>query len=767
MKNKPLIVLFVTVLFSGCSVPASYNDMDRFSTSFSEYPKEVPTDKNPDAPVAGNGDIGVTMCASPEMLRFYIGKNDFWRAYPEHLQGSGPALPGGLDIKGNIISGGSYHAEQLPGSAALKASFTDEGNVLDIRAWVHATENIFVIEMTASEETELSVKLWSPEGYGSINACGGDGAVTWVTRCLGDVPTVEFRSDICMAVNVPDSTVILKPGEKNIIVLTAFTNHDTPDWKQAAIDGARKFSGEVSPRKAASTLKSLAESHQQWWAAFWNESNVKIDDAELEYYYYTSQYLFACSSRSGKFAPGLWGPFITTDFTAWNGDYHLNYNYQGPYWHCYSSNHLSLTDNYDQPLLDFMDLGRELARTLCDCGGVLYPVGISPMGATSVRWVRNPDDPMYGSYPYFNPPLEGGYMFWGQKTDAAFAAANMMMRFYSTYDEEYARKVYPFVAACADFYADFAKERDGRLVLIDDTFWEVSPWSDDIHDYNSITALGLARMSLLGASALSEFLGEEASKRERWLDVESKLADYPMGYNDEGRLSLKVKQRNSEEGKDEDVLASGLNRVIIHGLVLPSGVAGPMSTPELNGVLLDDIRHWCGLNGEDWGNSLGNGFETSYPGAVRIGYPATEILKHMKERISMQTFPNGWIYQWGGGIETLSGVPMTINEMFLQSYEGIIRIFPNWDRTINASYENLRAYGAFLVSSSIADGQISEVRILSEKGRLCSIENPWPGMDVQLIRNGKKEALSQEPIFNISTSTGDELVLRLDVNKNW
>jgi len=750
--------LLTAAVLCGCTAPAA-SDIDRFTTAFSGYPQNVPTDKNPDAPLAGNGDIGVTMCASPGMLRFYVGKNDFWRAYPEHLQGSGPALPGGLDITADIISRGRYAAEQLPGSAALKASFTDGADIFDIRAWVHATQNIVVLEMTASEKTELTLKLWSPEGYGSHNAFGHDDDVTWVTRSLGDVPEVEFPSDICMAVNVPDSTVILNPGEKSIVVLTAFTNHDTADWKQAAIGGARLFSGKIHSWEKAMALKSLAKSHQQWWDSFWNESGVDIGDSELEYYYYTSQYLFACSSRSGKFAPGLWGPFITTDFTAWNGDYHLNYNYQAPFWHCFSSNHLSLTDNYDQPVLDFMDTGRELARTLADCDGVLYPVGISPMGAASTRWVRNPDDVMYRWYRYSDPPLEGGYMFWGQKTDAAFAAANMMMRFYSTYDEEYARKVYPFVSACADFYADFVKERDGRFVIADDTFYEVMPWSDDIHDYNSVTALGLARMSMRGAAALSEFLGEDSRKRARWLDVESGLADYPIGYNDEGRLSLKDKQRNREDGEDGDVRATGLNRVSIHGLVLPSGVAGPMGTPELNNVLLDDIRHWSGRNGEDWGNSLGNGFETSYPGAVRIGYPAAEILRHMKERIAMQTYPNGWIYQGGGGIETLSGVPMTINEMFLQSYEGVIRIFPNWDRTIDASYRALRAYGAFLVSSSISGGQIGEVRIHSEKGRSCVLENPWPGHDVEVFRNGTLETVLHDAVMNIGTSAGDDLLL--------
>jgi alpha-L-fucosidase 2 len=43
--------------------------------------------------------------------------------------------------------------------------------------------------------------------------------------------------------------------------------------------------------------------------------------------------------------------------------------------------------------------------------------------------------------------------------------------------------------------------------------------------------------------------------------------------------------------------------------------------------------------------------------------PILSILQQLKDRIALQSLPNGWITQGGGGIETLSAVPMTINEM--------------------------------------------------------------------------------------------------------
>src|SRR5262249_33914099 len=151
------------------------------------------------------------------------------------------------------------------------------------------------------------------------------------------------------------------------------------------------------------------------------------------------------------------------------------------------------------------------------------------------------------------------------------------------------------------------------------------------------------------------------------------------------------------------------------------GVAGPFTDSAFNHILLYDVDHWKDrMKGVgEWGNTLGNGIETCFPGAVRVGYDPGVILRQLKDRISLTSLPNGWITQAGGGIETLAAVPLTINEMLLQSYEGILRVFPCWERSRDASFEQLRAYGAFLVSSRIKDGRVQFVQLLSEKGRPC------------------------------------------------
>jgi hypothetical protein len=67
-------------------------------------------------------------------------------------------------------------------------------------------------------------------------------------------------------------------------------------------------------------------------------------------------------------------------------------------------------------------------------------------------------------------------------------------------------------------------------------------------------------------------------------------------------------------------------------------------------------------------------------------------------------------------------VPATINEMLMQSHEGVIRLFPCWDKKSNASFENLRADGAFLVSAELKAGNVISLKIKSLMGRKCTVK---------------------------------------------
>jgi alpha-L-fucosidase 2 len=762
MKWSGVIMFTYTIASTSSFIKASAQEIyaGRYNAVLISPPKNVPTAKTPDGVLAGNGDIGLTLGGAPDRLQFYIGKNDFWRAYPVY-PGGGIAHPGGLTVTITDLKDASYYVEQVMDKAAIKGKFGKNNLQLSMNAWVAATSNLVVVEFTSNQSCEMNLNLWTRHGNTSVNDSGFHNTIYWVSRSFENTPLLEWPCHVVIAMKIigeaisNTQSIKLLPNKKTTIALTIYTNFDRRNWKESAIN----YAGQLTN----SSIEKIRLAHENWWKEFWSRSNVQIGDPFLEKYYYASQYLFASTSRANKFAPGLWGSFITQDSTAWGGDYHLNYNYQAPYWAAYSSNSIDLTDNFDQPLLDYMEKGKVHAKTLLNTKGIYYPVGIGPHGLVTTRWPLTPDE-MEQRYATRENTIDSGYKFLGQKINAVFSVGNMLMRFYSTYDENYIRKVYPYMIECANFWEDYLKFEDGRYVIYMDHFNEIMPnlrnngiWRDRLGDFNSTLSLGLVKMLFKGMIDVSSFLNVDANRIDKWQHIVTHLSKFPVGETN-GRLSLKNMERGPQ---NREVRPSGLNRVAIHGLILPGGVAGPKIDSAFNKILLTDVQHWKDRtqNTGEWGNTLGNGIETSFPGAVRVGYNSDSIIKYLKDRLAVNPLPNLYIVQSGGGIETLAAVPLTINEMLLQSYEGTVRIFPNWNHNKDASFDNLRAYGAFVISSSIKEGKIEYVKILSEKGRPCIMENPWPGKKVQLIRNDKEAEVLSGDTFNFRTIKNEWLRL--------
>lgn len=761
MNHIKNILLLLSLLAIALKLNAQEIYVGKYKAIFSSQPQNVPTPKTPDAPLAGNGDIGLTMGGTPDKLRFYLGKNDFWRAYPVY-PGGGIAFPGGFDLIIEALKGADYYAEQVQDKAFVAGKFTKGDHLVTLKSWVSATTNTVIVELSSNKSCQVKFNLWAATGNTSITTRGETNGINWVTRSFENTPLLEWPTHVAMAMKVlggtaKDQDVTLVAGKKATFAISMYTNHDRKDWKAHAIKEAESLN--------LSSLKEIQQKHENWWKKFWTKSEVHIPDTTLEKYYYASQYLFACSSRENKFAPGIWGPFITQDSSAWGGDYHLNYNYQAPYWAAYSSNQISLTENFDEPVLDYMEKGKQHAKSLLNQKGIYYPVGIGPKGLVTTRWPLTEDE-MLKRYATRENTIDDGYKFLGQKINAVFSVGNMMMRFYSTYDKDYAKRIYPYLLECANFWEGYLKFENGRYVIYMDHFYEVMPnlrnngqWRDKLGDFNSSLSLGLVKMLFKGMLDISTYLNVDQSRHEKWQHIFTHLSKFPVGEIN-GRLALKSVERNSSS---DNPVASGLSRVSIHGLILPGGVAGPKTDPDLNKILLSDVAHWkdrSEISGS-WGNTLGNGIETSFPGAVRVGYDSDEILNYLKERIAAQSLPNLWITQSGGGIETLAAVPLTINEMLMQSYEGLLRIFPNWNKLKDASFKTLRAYGAFLVSSRLKNGKIEYVKILSEKGRVCVLENPWPGKYVQLKRNGKVSEKLSGDILSFKTAPGESLEIKV------
>lgn len=416
----------------------------------------------------------------------------------------------------------------------------------------------------------------------------------------------------------------------------------------------------------------------------------------------------ACCCKAGKFAPGIFGNFITTDAAAWGGDYHLNYNYQAPWWGVFSSNHLELAEPYDQPLMDYMPQAQKNARELLDCRGLYAVVGIGPMGLEAAA-MRN-----FDGTPNRRAP------FWDQKSNAAYAALNMLMRFYASYDAGYARRILPYLRETAAFWEDYLVWENGRYVIYRDAIHEneaagkgVFTWvKDQAPDYsedkNPLLSLGLLRALFRGLIDISQLLEENQSSLPTWAHILAHLSEFPTQERN-GRTVF----RYTEEGRD---WCDGNSLGIQH--IYPAGAIGLSSEDETLSIArntLEEMNRW-----EDY-----NAFPTFFTAAARLGHDPDDILSHMNDEIAKHGFPNYFIYYGGGGVECCSTVPACVNEMLMQSHEGLIRLFPVWNRTRDAAFQNLRARGAFLISAELKDGQVLPFTLESERGLACALLCPW------------------------------------------
>lgn len=712
--------------------------MERYKGIFTEPPKNVPSDKVVDGPLIGNGDVGVVISGSPVQQRLWISKTDFWKAKRIYQNGS-PCLLGGIDIQIPALDNASYYCEQRLLEAEVFSTFQTEKTSVSMRSWVSAIENVVVVELNCEgEAVPIKVDLWTQSGNESDNEYGHNSDCLWATRkFIGS--DLEWSTEGVIAMRSlaeGNREFTLQPGEKTYIVAYVLTNHDEENYLQQSIGRIERCDETV--------IASIRSEHDDWWSHFWAKSAIEIGDELLEKFWYGSHYIMACCSRNKQFPPGLFGSWITTDRPAWAGDYHLNYNYQAPWWGVYSSNHIELSEPYDTPLLEYMSTGRKNAEKYLECRGLYYEVGIGPKGLPTAEVVHT-------SY-------EDGHLFLGQKSNAALCTVNMLMRYYYTYDLQYAGQVaYPFLIEVANFWEDYLKFEDNRYVIYRDAVHEVPSWSDShtddewmkgFEDMNPILSLGVVRMLFKGILDISRELSIDENRREKWTHIVEHMSDFPT-YERDGKKIFRLTEQGLD-WYDDNTLA------VQH--IWPVGAIGLNSDPALLEVAKDTIttiNRWTDYNG----------FPTIFTAAARVGYNPEVILQELRRQCLEHSYPNLFIFFGGGGIECCSAVPSAINEMLIQSHEHVIRLFPVWPREKDASFTNLRAVGAFLVSSELTDKNVTYVNVHSEKGKMCHIINPWSTGEFYIMETDgetqrKIEWQLSGNIISFATETGKLYTLK-------
>lgn len=745
-----------------------------------------------DAPILGNGDMLAAFAGPPQWPQFWITTNDFWQMEsganweffhdndvakhdPPVSLGS-PRPVGRMVFDIPALEGAAYHAEQDFLTATTSAVYTaKDGKTMKLKSWVSATENLLVVEFESSVAMEISFDFFFPDELGKgcdigvdfsgsgetdvslqgtyVGLVGGQplqlkklrGGVLSGYRQFSDKVDVPTKVGFAGRFLGADGTsVTAAPGKPCCFVLPVRS------WAKVSrpYEYARSRAGWITPHEVA----ELREQHLMWWKDFWSISGVMLDDPAMEQRYYLSQYVLASVSRDPDYPPNILG-ICTFDRMAWNGNYKINYNHQSPYLGLLASGHFEQADPHDKPYFDMMDIAREMSRRLLGHEGAYLPLGLGPVGMVS------------------EPLLL--YM----KSPAVHGATNMIMRYRLTKDRAYAKRIYPFLLSVADFWEHDLVKKDGFYRVIGDGMHERVTQNVEENGLpeNPANTLGYLKAFFGFMPEISADLGLDEGRRAKWEEIAAHLSGYPVGTIAQiqenptlwAESNAKLTDLVPPEWQDKPVYydedKGGKWSLHFPGNIMqiyPAGVIGldspageleiARNTVHIHSLIEDNLAEYRKLHedirkpdSEDphfykagaW--NAGNLSCLFFPAAVRVGYEPEVIWRELSDRFQHRGMPNGFVEKNPHGIENLSTVPNTIQEMMLLSHENVLRLFRVWPRQShpNAAFENLWAYGAFQVSAALENGVVCNVSIHSHKGGPCTLENPWPGKTVRVFHS--------------------------------
>jgi hypothetical protein len=683
---------------------------------FTKPAERIPSQFSVFAPLLGNGFSGVALSGKPEHQVFYAARNDFWRLKHGHSEAY-PAVLGKIELNIPQLEGASFLIEQNLYDATTKAQFKKNNFTVEYKTFLAATDDILVVEinMIGDETLNGNIHISLPDqkelqtkppvytttiGKTEINTTPE--GIQYLSRAFEESVDIPTKAALALRINgdgVADGNFTLKQNQPVRFVCTFSSNFKNKNCTAEVIRKAKEFS--------PSQQQELEKNHKQWWKNYWEKSFVSIPDDVIEKQYYVSLYGIASASRDAEFPPPIFGTWITAEQPAWGGDYHLNYNHMAPFYALYSANRIEQAEPYYRPLLAIIPRGHYYSKKLHNIDdGILLPVGIGPLGIESTRWTPTMEKHRAG---WKDKGVEDEGMFWGQKSNASYAVVNLSMQFYHTWDKEFCQKVYPFVKATANFWEKYLVYENGRYVDNNDAIHEATK-----NDVNPILALGLIKLTMQTVTDMSILLDVDSDKREKWMHIHDHISEFPTQ-----EIKGKTVFRLTEKGMN---WAGGNTLGIQH--IYPAGQIGLDSDPKLREIAkntIDAKQRWLDSNGS-------NSF---FPAAVRIGYDPKIIMQQLR-RYSTNTCPNGFQLNNPHGIENFSTVPNTINEMLCMGHKNVVRIFPVWDRTQDASFYQIRVEGAFIVSSTLKDGEVTELSIYSEKGRPLCLLNPWKNKPVNV-----------------------------------
>lgn len=427
----------------------------------------------------------------------------------------------------------------------------------------------------------------------------------------------------------------------------------------------------------------LANSHRAWWHAFYPKSFVSVPDERLQSFYWIQLYKIASATRESAPVMATTGPWLQP--TGWPNIW-WNLNVQLEYWMINGTNHFeldALTRTLDENRQVLIDHVPEAYRH--DSAGVSRSSDIYARGAQL-------GIPGQGS-----PEL--GNLTW--------ALHNVWLTYRHTMDADLLRDVlFPLLRRSINYYLHFlVPGADGRLHLPSTFSPEYGGAPDCTFD---LALIRWGCTALLDAAAKLQIDDPLGAKWQQVLDA---LVDYPVDANGY-MIGAGVPYAKS-------------HRHYSHLLQIYPLYEITWEQPGKRELIEKSLRHWIGFTGALQGYS----FTGAASIAAQMG-KGDESLHYLDELMRQGFIKPNTMYREGGGpvIETPLSAAQAMHDMLVQSWGGLIRIFPAMPEIwADVTVHDFRTEGAFLVSAVRQAGATRWVRVKSLAGEVCRVRHGIQG----------------------------------------
>ena len=503
-------------------------------------------------------------------------------------------------------------------------------------------------------------------------------------------------------------------------------------------------------------LEALHQETAAWWRDFWSKSFIQLasrDGAAAADYmaslWYMHLYTMAAGSRGPvppKFNGGLW--LSDRDSREW-GPAYWHWNTQETYWPVFAANHLELHKPYQQMYWDMLPAVEKWTADSWETNGAQYQETIPFNGRLGTF------DKDRSMRPRLPVPASDGYTGLILSSSAEIA-----MQFWWAYsytgDEAFLReRAYPLMKSVGTFYVNYLEKNasgtyDDWPSNAHETYWSV------LNPLPDLTAMRWLFPRLIEAS---EHLGCDADLRAVWRDRLEHLAPYPRDPKTGALLPFQARpdeERQSRNGENPELHGVGVFPLMILGsnesdLGLRTFLARRFVCD--NGWNTDAIcAARLGLADDAAGRSEGENRQRGLEW----------LLRQHAERYQNQ--PSG-LCDYAGGrarpphayLEASGTLATAVEEMLLQSFDGVIRICPalpaGWDATFK-----LLARGGFLVTARAERGKVRCAWVHAQRDGTAVIANPF-NREATVRMDGRVVLASPDPVLRFETQTGRTYVL--------